>query len=182
MIVYLHLPGLQPVCDTEKLSGDYTNKIRSYRVNSIPIILGLHDLGSIVNHNHTRLQPNENIRFETLSGNCPIGAIYFQAAQYSSANVNFATITNDWNFNIAKSKTYTGNNLNITINNSAPDTYGLLLAANTYTRSTYSELFKVYNTYYGAQTSADFSLPTFPLDLLKDTNNNINYNNLVPIV
>lgn len=136
-------------------------------------------MGSVFNHNHTKLQPNENIRFDTLSGNCPIGAIYFQTARYTSNNINFSTITSNWRFNIAKSTTYTGNNSNTISINSASDTYGLLLAGNTYNKETYANLYNIYNIYFGSTTTT-FSLPVFPLTKLS-TDNNI-LSNVVPVV
>lgn len=156
-----------PVYDTDELSGTYnTNTLnngqRSLRINSVPIIYGLTDIGSIFNHNHVKIQPNVDMTFTNLSGNLPNGAIYFQTI--SGTATDFNTVHTKWDFNIKRNEVLSGNNNNkISRLTDQPDTYGLMLTGNTYNQTEYSDLYNIYKFVNTLSGIGEFDLPVIPV-------------------
>lgn len=178
-----------PVYDTDVLSGNTifdnntTIKNRILRTNSVPIIFGLTDFGSIFNHNHTKLQPNADVRFDNLSGNLPNGAIYFQGINSNTTSIS--ELSNNWDnyFNIKRNDKYdiipaNNNDVNtskIIKNTTNSDNYLFLLSGNSYTITNYVDIYNIYQNLNQNSSETEFSLPEFNIS----ANNNVN---VIPVI
>ena len=129
-------------------------------------------MGSIFNHNHTKLQPNNNISFNNLSGNLPVGAIYFQTISGNTSDI-FSTISGNWRFNLNKTITLNKNNSNnIISDNNECDVYGLMLSNNKYDKIKYEDIYKTYKNINTLTDDTYFNLP-----LISGSNNPLNQTN-----
>lgn len=172
-----------PIYDTDKLSGTYdatnlNNGQRSLRVNSLPILLGLNDLGSIFNHNHVKIQPDPNITFASLSGNLPNGAIYFQTLN-EPKSTDYSTLTSDWKFNIERTNILSENaNNKISKLTNQPDTYLLMVSGNSYNSNNYKNIYNIYKFLDNGIFDSTFSLPNLSGEIIKSENDST----VIPIV